>query len=83
MRSTLAIVMLAFLAACGSATSPNELAFTTKDGLSSGRAGAEWSDNDLRSNAFGALCRQGQKVTDLKITRAADGTAEFTFRCKA
>ncbi|WP_108817003.1 hypothetical protein [Loktanella sp. Alg231-35] len=54
----------------------------SRDGNSvSGKAGANWSDEELRSNAFAAVCEQNETISDLRISRDADGVATFSATC--
>lgn len=80
----MAIVFLALSAACASAgAKDNQLSVSHRGDGFKGKAGAGWSDADLQSNAFAALCPKGQAVTDLKIERNRKGVAAFTGRCVA
>ena len=82
----LRLVVLAFpvlfLAACGgSAPASNQLNVDQTSTGFSGTAGSDWSDEELRSNAFGALCNGDQQVVNLQIVRDADGVARFSGNC--
>lgn len=80
MRIIVAFFGAALLAACSSTPDPEALVLNREGGSFSGKAGANWTDEDLRSNAFRVLCPTDETVTDLEITRT-DGAAEFTGRC--
>ncbi len=52
------------------------------DAITGKAGGLNWTDEELRSNAFAALCPQGWTVTDLVIKRnKRGGVAKFTGRC--
>ncbi len=80
MRLILSISAVALMVACASTPASDTLGLTRNGETFSGSAGVDWTDAELRSNALGALCPAGQKVTDLQITRT-DGIADFTGRC--
>ncbi|MCK0096851.1 hypothetical protein MWU60_14830 [Yoonia sp. F2084L] len=81
MQKTLsAIALLTFVAACGG-PSPDQLTQNRDGNTVTGTAGANWSDEELRSNAFAAVCAQNERITDLRISRDADGVGTFSATC--
>ena len=70
------------LSACGGAPS-NGMVNTNRDGAKvTGEAGSDWSEAELRDNAFGVVCGgKDEKVTDLVLTKNPDGSATFTATC--
>ena len=79
---SLGLIVLAMLTGCGaSGSDPAKLDLVKKNGQFSGTAGANWSDEELRSNAYGVLCAKNQKVVNLKIARDSDGTATISGNC--
>ncbi len=64
-----------------SGTKDNELNISHKSGEFTGKAGVGWTDSQLKKNAFGALCPDGQKVAELHIARDSKGVAKFTGKC--
>lgn len=82
MRSVLMLGFSVFvLASCSTGTSDGEVNLTFKGGSFSGKAGSNWTDQELRDNAFGVLCDGDRKVADLTISRDANGTATISGKC--
>lgn len=83
---SISLVLLATLAlaACDASSTgslaANELSVNYEGDNFAGIAGAGWSDEDLRDNAFGAVCGD-RNVTAISITRNSSGGAEFTGTC--
>ena len=63
------------------APKPNELNVSHKGNAFQGQAGSGWSDEELKSNAFGSICSGGKKVATIKISRNQKGTAKFQGTC--
>ncbi|THD76063.1 hypothetical protein E7681_06365 [Thalassobius vesicularis] len=82
MKKSAILILFLSASAAFAGTKPNFLSVNYNADGFSGKAGSDWTDADLKSNAFGALCPNGQKVKDLKITRDDKGVAKFTGRCK-
>ena len=75
-------IIASALSACSSAPGANQVLLDHQPGGAfSGKAGTGWSDQELRSNAFGVLCGGGLKVMDLEIERDAKGNAAFNGKC--
>ena len=75
-------IVASALSACSSAPGANQVVLDHQPGGAfSGKAGTGWSDQELRSNAFGVLCDGGLKVMDLEIKRDAKGNAAFNGKC--
>ena len=81
MRLSPSILAAALLAACSSAPASNSMTITRDGSTFSGMAGADWTNADLQSNAFAALCPKEKKVTDLEISRNAEGIAKVSGSC--
>ena len=81
MRLSLSILAAALLAACSSAPASNSMTITRNGSTFSGMAGADWTNADLRTNAFAALCPKEKKIIDLTISRNAEGISRFSGSC--
>jgi hypothetical protein len=69
------------LTACSSGTSEGQVSVSYDNGAFSGKAGSNWSDEELRSNSFGVLCGEDGKVADLAISRDSKGVATISGKC--
>ena len=69
------------LTACSSGTSEGQVSVSYDNGAFSGKAGSNWSDEELRNNSFGILCGKDGKVTDLVISRDDKGVATISGKC--
>lgn len=71
------------IAGCASTPlGPTELRVEREDDQVSGVAGADWTDDELRDNAFNAICqRSGESLVSFRLTRSDSGVASFSGRC--
>ncbi|MDP2581436.1 hypothetical protein Q8W37_15980 [Shimia thalassica] len=75
------LMAVGFVAACGGAPSNNQMTVDRDGANFSGTAGSDWTDQDLRTNAFAALCPKDQKVANLIVSRDEKGVAKFSGTC--
>lgn len=60
----------------------NELRLTRKNDIATGSAGPDWTDEELRSNEFNAICQStDESIAEISIDRDNNGVAEFTAKC--
>jgi hypothetical protein len=70
------------LSACGGAPSGDALNNYRDGAKVKGTAGANWTEAEIRSNAFGVVCSgDGEKVTDLVVEKDSEGTIKFSATC--
>lgn len=69
------------LAGCQTTTDPNFMTVDRDGTQISGKVGSNWSDEELRNNAFGALCNPGETISDLRIIRDETGAGTYSARC--
>ena len=77
----LSLAAAALVGACSSAPSGGQMNVTRDTNVVTGTAGANWSDQELRSNAFAAVCNQDETVADMRISRDSNGVATFSATC--
>ena len=84
MRRAILVLMFA-LAACAApmagAIHPDAIEADRRGDVVTGRVGANWSEENLRENAFGAVCGTSGVVESLSLTRRGNGSATFRARC--
>ena len=76
------LVLVAGCAApMGGAIHPDAIEADRRGAVVTGRVGANWGEDDLRANAFGAVCGTSGVVESVSLTRRGDGSATFRARC--
>ncbi len=86
-RVIIALAVLGTLSACGGSTDGtyvegSKAIVNRKGNMVTGKAGPAWTDAEIASNAYGAICGPGQTVSNLQITRTEDGSAKFSATCQ-
>lgn len=77
----LALITLGLAACSTGSIDPNQLVSDRDGNVVTGRAGPAWTDEELRTNQFAAVCAVSETITQLQITRDENGVARFSAVC--
>ncbi|CUI02134.1 hypothetical protein [Leisingera aquaemixtae] len=82
-KSVLSLMCCALLAACGGAPASNEMQFDNDgNGRFSGSAGADWTAQEIRTHASGAVCGNGPVAEfNVRALPTAPGYKIFSGSC--
>lgn len=81
-KTPLAFIAAILLSACSSGPGENQVVSNRKGDMVEGDVGANWSNEELQTNAYGVICDgPNETVKDLQITQDANGNRSYTARC--
>ncbi len=77
-----ALLSMTIVSACGGTPDENSLFVNFGDnGAFTGKAGSNWSEDELRQNSGRSVCGANGKLLSMAFERGADGIAKFSGEC--